>query len=120
MVNDLIHHAIVGEERDDAHPIAALWEDWKGGHVLNSREFVTCHQRIISAQPLARKRRSSTSTIPKGKTSRLALLKILIKETEEKELDNIAKKSLKQIIKRIQSPTDNPRPKGSQKLFAQE
>jgi mRNA interferase RelE/StbE len=50
----------------------------------------------------------------------MAKYKILIKEPAIKELENIPKKSLKQIIKRIQSLSDNPRPKGSQKLFSQE
>ena len=46
--------------------------------------------------------------------------KILIKESAIKELESVPKKSLKQIIKRIQSLADNPRPKESQKLSAQE
>jgi len=50
----------------------------------------------------------------------MAKYKILIKESAVKELENIPKKSLKQIIQRIQSLADNPRPKGSQKLSAQE
>jgi len=50
----------------------------------------------------------------------MAKYKILIKESAVKELENIPKKSLKQIIKRVQSLSDNPRPKGSQKLSAQE
>jgi len=50
----------------------------------------------------------------------MAKYKILIKESAIKELESIPKKSLKQIIKRIQSLADNPRPKGSQKLSAQE
>jgi len=50
----------------------------------------------------------------------MAKYKILIKESAIKELENTPRKSLKQIIKRIQSLSDNPRPKGSQKLSAQE
>jgi len=50
----------------------------------------------------------------------MAKYKILIKESAIKELESIPKKNLKQIIKRIQSLADNPRPKGSQKLSAQE
>jgi len=50
----------------------------------------------------------------------MAKYKILIKELAIKELESIPKKSLTQIIKRIQSLADNPRPKGSQKLSAQE
>lgn len=50
----------------------------------------------------------------------MAKYKILIKESAIKELESVPKKSLKQIIKRIQSLADNPRPKGSQKLSAQE
>ena len=50
----------------------------------------------------------------------MAKYKILIKESAIKELENIPKKSLKQIIKRIQSLSDNPWPKGSQKISARE
>ena len=50
----------------------------------------------------------------------MAKYKILNKESAIKELESVPKKSLKQIIKRIQSLADNPRPKGSQKLSAQE
>jgi mRNA interferase RelE/StbE len=53
-------------------------------------------------------------------SKRMAKYKILIKESAIKELENVPKKSLKQIIKRIESLSDNPRPKGSQKLSAQE
>ena len=53
-------------------------------------------------------------------SKRMAKYKILIKESAIKELDSIPKKGLKQIIKRIQSLADNTRPKGSQKLSAQE
>lgn len=42
----------------------------------------------------------------------MAKYKILIKESAIKELESVPKKSLKQIIKRIQSLADNPRPKG--------
>ena len=50
----------------------------------------------------------------------MAKYKILIKESAIKELESVPKKSLKQIIKRIQSLANNPRPKGSHKLSAQD
>jgi mRNA interferase RelE/StbE len=50
----------------------------------------------------------------------MAKYKILIKESASKELEELPKKHLKQIIKRIQSLAQNPRPLGSQKLSAQE
>jgi len=50
----------------------------------------------------------------------MAKYKILIKESAIQELESIPKKSLKQIIKCIKSLADNPRPKESQKLSAQE
>ena len=50
----------------------------------------------------------------------MAKYKILIKESAIKELESVPQKSLKQIVKRIQSLAENPRPKGSQKLSAQE
>jgi len=53
-------------------------------------------------------------------SKRMAKYKILIKESAIKELESVPKKSLKQIIERIQSLADDPRPKGSQKLSAQE
>ena len=53
-------------------------------------------------------------------SKKMAKYKILIKESAIKELESIPKKSLEQIIKRIQPLANNPRPKGSQKLSAQE
>jgi len=50
----------------------------------------------------------------------MAKYKIFIKKSAANELENIAKKDLKHIVKRIQSLTENPRPRGSQKLSAQE
>ncbi|MCK4496163.1 MAG: type II toxin-antitoxin system RelE/ParE family toxin [Candidatus Aminicenantes bacterium] len=50
----------------------------------------------------------------------MAKYNILIIESAAKELETIPKKHLKQIIKKIQSLTDNPRPRGVQKLSAQE
>jgi mRNA interferase RelE/StbE len=50
----------------------------------------------------------------------MAKYKVLIKESAVKELEKIPTKNLEQIIKRIESLSDNPRPKGSQKLSAQE
>jgi len=53
-------------------------------------------------------------------SKRMAKYKILIKESAIKELEDVPKKSLKQIIQRIESLAINPRPKDSQKLSAQE
>lgn len=50
----------------------------------------------------------------------MAKYKILVKESAAKELEAIPKKHVKQIIKKIQSLADNPRPRGVQKLSAQE
>ena len=50
----------------------------------------------------------------------MAKYKILIKASAIKELEKVPKKSLEQIIKRIESLSENPRPEGSQKLSAQE
>ena len=50
----------------------------------------------------------------------MAKYKILAKESAAKELEAIPKKHVKQIIKKIQSLADNPRPRGVQKLSAQE
>ena len=50
----------------------------------------------------------------------MAKYKILIKESAVKELENIPKKDLKRIIKRIQSLAQNPRPHGFQKLSTQD
>jgi len=46
--------------------------------------------------------------------------KITIKKSAAKELENIPKKDLQRIIKRIQSLAGNPRPHGAQKLSGQE
>lgn len=46
--------------------------------------------------------------------------KVFIKKSVVKELEDIPKKDLQKIIKRIQSLTRNPRPQGSQKLSVQE
>lgn len=46
--------------------------------------------------------------------------KIFIKKSAVSELEDIPKKDLKQIIRRIQSLAQNPRPHGSQKLSAKE
>lgn len=46
--------------------------------------------------------------------------KIFIKKSAVSELEDIPKKDLKQIIRRIQSLAQNPRPPGSQKLSAKE
>lgn len=50
----------------------------------------------------------------------MAKYKIFIKKSVANELENIPKKDLKHIVKRIQSLEENPRPRGSQKLSAQE
>lgn len=50
----------------------------------------------------------------------MAKYKIFIKKSATNELENISKKDLKHIVKRIQSLAENPRPRGSQKLSAQE
>lgn len=46
--------------------------------------------------------------------------KISIKKSAAKELENIPKKNLREIVKRIQSLARNPRPTGSQKLSGQQ
>ena len=45
---------------------------------------------------------------------------VLIKPTVEKQLDDIPKKILRQILSRINSLENNPRPQGSEKLSGQE
>lgn len=50
----------------------------------------------------------------------MAKYKIFIKKSVANELENISRKDLKHIVKRIQSLAENPRPRGSQKLSAQE
>lgn len=50
----------------------------------------------------------------------MAKYKITIKKSAAKELQDIPKKDLLKIIKRIQSLAENPRPTGSQKLSARE
>jgi len=50
----------------------------------------------------------------------MAKYKIFIKKSAANELKNISKKDLKHLVKRIQSLAENPRPRGSQKLSAQE
>ncbi len=44
MVDDLVHHGLVGEERDDLHLSAAVRAEERriGGHVPNCREFGSC------------------------------------------------------------------------------
>ena len=46
--------------------------------------------------------------------------KILIKPSALKELERIPKKIAQQIVKRVRTLEDNPRPPGSQKLSGQE
>ena len=50
----------------------------------------------------------------------MAKYRITIKNSAAKELEAIPKKDLQRIIKRIQSLTENPRPKGSKKFSGQE
>ena len=50
----------------------------------------------------------------------MAKYKIFIKKSAAHELENIPKKDLKKIVKRVQSLAENPRPRGSQRLSAQE
>ena len=49
----------------------------------------------------------------------MAKYKITIKKSAVKELEDIPKKDLRKIVKRIQSLAQNPRPQGSQKLSGQ-
>jgi len=46
----------------------------------------------------------------------MAKYKILLKQSAVKELEDIPKKDIKKIIKRIQSLAQNPRPSGAKKL----
>jgi mRNA interferase RelE/StbE len=46
--------------------------------------------------------------------------KITLKKSAARELENIPKKDLQRIIKRIQPLAENPRPHGAQKLSGQE
>ncbi len=50
----------------------------------------------------------------------MAKYKVTIKKSAAKELEDIPKKDLRKIVKRIQSLAENPRPTGSQKLSGQE
>lgn len=50
----------------------------------------------------------------------MAKYNLTIKKSAAKELENIPKKNLLKIIKRIQSLGENPRPAGSQKLSSRE
>lgn len=45
---------------------------------------------------------------------------VLIKPTVEKQLDDVPKKILRQILSRISNLAENPRPSGSEKLSRQE
>lgn len=50
----------------------------------------------------------------------MAKYKITIRKSAAKELEDIPKKDLQKIIKRIQSLAQNPRPQGAQKLSGQQ
>lgn len=49
----------------------------------------------------------------------MAKYKITVKKSAAKELQDIPKKDLRRIVKRIQSLTNNPKPQGCQKLSGQ-
>ena len=49
----------------------------------------------------------------------MAKYKITIKKSAAKELEDIPKKDLRKIVKRIQTLAQNPRPQESQKLSGQ-
>ncbi len=46
--------------------------------------------------------------------------KIAVKKSAERELEDIPKKELRKIVKKLQSLTNNPRPQKSQKLSHKE
>lgn len=50
----------------------------------------------------------------------MAKYKITVKKSAAKELEDIPKKDLQKIIKRIQSLAQNPRPQGAQKIPGQQ
>ena len=50
----------------------------------------------------------------------MAKYKIAIKKSAARELEEIPKKDLRKVVKRIQSLAQNPRSSGSQKLSAQQ
>ena len=50
----------------------------------------------------------------------MAVYKIYFRESVEKELSSIPKKSLAKILRRIKALGDNPRPSGCEKLTGQE
>lgn len=50
----------------------------------------------------------------------MAKYRITIKKSAAKELQDIPKKNLRKIVRRIQSLAQDPRPAGSQKLSARE
>jgi mRNA interferase RelE/StbE len=50
----------------------------------------------------------------------MAKYRITIKRSAAKELEDIPKKDLQRIVKRIRSLAENPRPHGSQKLSHKE
>ena len=50
----------------------------------------------------------------------MAKYRITIKKSAAKELEEIRKRDLRKIVKRIQSLAENPRPHGSQKLSRKE
>lgn len=50
----------------------------------------------------------------------MAAYKLFFKKSVQKDFDSIPKKDLKRILSRIESLSENPRPKGCEKLTGQE
>ena len=50
----------------------------------------------------------------------MATYKVFFKKSVQKDFDSIPKKDLKRILSRIASLSDDPRPKGCEKLTGQE
>lgn len=50
----------------------------------------------------------------------MAIYKLFFKKSVQKDFDAISKKDLKRILDRIAALTENPRPKGCEKLTGQE
>jgi mRNA interferase RelE/StbE len=50
----------------------------------------------------------------------MAAYKLFFKKSVQKDLDSIPKKDLKKILGRIESLSEDPRPKGCEKLTGQE
>ena len=50
----------------------------------------------------------------------MAVYKLFFKKSVQKDFDSIPKKDLKRILSRIESLSEDPRPKGCEKLTGQE